>query len=37
MSAFIFYYYKGKLHFYNDSDDISELNVDVYIKAFKRK
>lgn len=37
MSAFVFYYYKGDLTFYNDLDDVSELNVDVQVDDPKPK
>ena len=37
MLTFIFYYHKSKLQFYNDFDNVSKLNVDMHINAFKRK
>ncbi|KAF6223169.1 hypothetical protein HO173_013244 [Letharia columbiana] len=37
MSAFVSYYHKGDLHFYNDPDDVPELNVTVQVDVPKRK
>ena len=37
MSAFVSYWYKGDLTFYNDPDDIPELDVNVQIDAPKKK
>ena len=37
MSAFVSYYHKGDLIFYNDPDDISELDVNVQIETPKKK
>ena len=37
MSTFVFYYYKNKLQFYNDLDNVSKLNVDMQVNVFKKK
>ena len=37
MSAFVSYYHKGKLQFYNDPNDVPELHIDVHVDAPKRK
>lgn len=36
MSAFVSYYHKGKLTFYNDPNDVPELDVNVQVDAPKR-
>ena len=37
MSAFVSYWHKGDLTFYNDPDDIPELDINVQINAPKKK
>lgn len=37
MSAFVSYYHKGKLQFYNNPDNVPELDVNVQVEAPKRK
>ena len=37
MSTFVSYYYKNKLQFYNDLDNVSKLNVDMQVNVFKKK